>query len=140
MNNEKHETVEDAARRDRLEQAMSTRAARWCAEQAATLMRHDEEAGRTVRPAGTAAEDLGLQYADTLVRNIYVQGFDPTSSWLVDSAWRSRALSAWGRLEYLTDEWFGQRPIDATYDRVIAELEAADAALTWQLESERIAR
>lgn len=124
-------------RRDRLDAAMTTRAARWCAEIVAHCQARDAKAGRPDLAPGNIAHDYARMLASNLVRVIYALGWDPTDPSRIDEAWQVRALEAWGFLEYLTNDWGRDQPVHEAYERSIGELEAADAATAWQLRSER---
>lgn len=141
MTENHHLTVEDAARRDRLDCAMSTRAARWCAEQVAAVAHALRERGRTPEPASTSARHFGDQYAFSVVERIYVKGWDPGELMQVDDARKARALHAWAALHGAPELYRpGKHPLPLSLDKDMETLEAADVDGTWQLESERIAR
>lgn len=129
----------DAARRQRLDAVMGTRAARWCAETVASCQARNVEAGRPTEAPANIADTYADVIAGDLVRAVWARGTDPAEAHRVNDAWKYRALTAWGRLEYLTDDFGRRRPVPPHYDSGMAELEAADAATDWQLPSERTA-
>jgi hypothetical protein len=133
-----HLTVEDAARRDRLDAAMTTRAARWCQEQVVELQRSNEAASSYAGGPGRLAWDLASSYAKNLIRLVWQEGEDPTDPVVMVSVWRHRALTAYSELWHLVA--YPSGVVSPVWDSVMADLEAADAAGVWALESERIAR
>jgi hypothetical protein len=136
-NDQQHETVADAARRDRLDAVMTTRAARWCAEQVDDCATRGLDASRHA-----TAHHLAAAWGHSLINAVYKLGHDPADPHLVTEAWQHRALMAWSHLVVVAvrvEQSCGD-VVDPFWDETMAELEAADAAVTWQLASERIAR
>lgn len=127
-------TPEEVERRARLEAAMATRAARWCAQQVEACRAADEQAGRQHVP-GIVAQDLANITAQDILRAIYERGVAATTRFLVQDAREVAALNAWGSLVYLVGPG-RDGLVDVVYERHIAALEAADAAGTWVLRGE----